>query len=107
MGDGVRLAAEGTRAGGQAVAPLTGVPGAGGLGQGPPAQPGWGALGGKEWTVFPEGRPLPAQPLPRHPAQAPCTLGVPREGSPPDTHLPRAAGGGGRRDAAITDTPWG
>lgn len=68
MGDGVRLAAEGTGVGRQAVAPLTGVPGAGGLDQGPSAQPGWGALGGKEWTVFPEGRPLPAQPLPRHPA---------------------------------------
>lgn len=48
MGDGVRLAAEGTGASGQAVAHLTGVPGAGGLSQGPPAQPGLGALGSKE-----------------------------------------------------------
>lgn len=87
MGDGVRLAAEGTGARRQAVAPLTGVPGAGGLDQGPSAQPGRGTLGGKEWTVFPEGRPLPAQPLPRHPAGF---LSLPRGdwGRQPSGHTP-------------------
>lgn len=102
MGDGVRLAAEGTGAGGRLWHPSQECPGQAASARGLQLGPSGGLWEAKNGLCSPRAGLFPPSPCP-----APCTLRVTGEGSPPTHTLPRAAGGGGRRGAAITDMPWG
>lgn len=101
MGHGVHLAAGGTRVGGQALAHSRCAQGRWPLARGLQLSLGRGLWKAKNGLCSPRARLFPPSPCPGtlHPR------GDFGEGSPPDTHTPpRAAGGGGRRDATITDT---